>query len=62
MEGFAYQAFGLDPIQQATAASGEKHAKDAAPMLDFEKVSDPKNPLTATFQLKTRKRNTRRIR
>lgn len=56
MEGFAYRAFGLDPVQQVVAQSDQKNAFGKSPVLEFERVPNHVDPLTDTFQLKARKR------
>jgi len=57
--GFAYRAFGLDPVQQVTGAAATKDASGEPPMLEFEKVPNPDNSLTNTFELNARKRGRR---
>lgn len=60
VEGFAYRAFGQDPVQQVLGSNGRKDASKESPMLDFEKVTNPENPLTDTFRLKTPHRGRRK--
>lgn len=59
--GFAYRAFGLDPVQQVIGASSTKDASRESPMLEFEKVPSPENSLKNTFRLKARKRGRRKM-
>jgi hypothetical protein len=44
VEGFAYRAFGLDPVQQALGAGHEEGAAPASSMLDFNTTSQLANP------------------
>jgi len=60
VEGFAYRAFGLDPVQQVARPSAAKSASRVAAVLEFEKVPNPDKSLTNTFRMKVRKRGKRK--
>ncbi|WP_127598159.1 hypothetical protein [Nitratireductor alexandrii] len=60
VEGFAYRAFRLDPVQQVVRPSVTEDASAKAPVLEFEKVPNTDNSLTDTFRLKARNRGRRK--
>ena len=58
VEGFAYRAFGLDPVQQTGGRANTGDAPGEAPMLDLRTTADPPTPLKTTFGRETHERGT----
>lgn len=60
MESFVDRAFGLDPVQQVTAAHGSKDALEGPRVLEFQKNLQPCEALQRTFRAKPKKDNKRK--
>lgn len=50
MEGFAYRAFGLDPVQRVIGAAETKDELPPSAMLDFNEAPQAPSPLSCAFR------------
>lgn len=50
VEGFAYRAFGLDPVQQVVGLERKEDAVPPSSMLDFNETPQTEKTLSCTFE------------